>query len=452
MLDQQFCFLDVETTGINFATDKVIEVGVVKAKGKKIIETYSTLVNPERRISPFINKLTGISQRDLLKAPTFAQIKDELYKFIGDDVLVAHNAGFDYGFISSEFERFDMEFLNPYLCSVRMSRALFPEHSHHSLGSLIKRFGIEVDARHRALEDARVIFKFFQVLRGYFKKAQLEEVMELLLHKPAALPEADKFKDVPKTAGVYVFYDKKDNPLYIGKSINLKNRIKSHFGKGASYFADKVERIETIPTAGELGALIRESVMIKQSLPIYNVLLRDNRTFLILKRNINEQGYIVLEPSEINEIDTADFDNFFGIFKSKKHLQNLLVMLSKSHNLCYKLLGLEKGKGPCFSYQLGHCSGACVAKDSPGEYNSRLVKAFDDYRVVTWPYQGAVKITESVDDQTESFVFDNWCLVSSSSGDLQKNKTALFDMDIYKILRGYLKHSNKFQLQELGRL
>ena len=444
MLEKPLIFVDVETTGVNFSTDRIIEIGIVKSQNGEILETYESLVNPDRQISPFIAKLTGISQHDLSNAPKFAQIQEEVGELISDNVIVAHNASFDYGFLSSEFSGTGVDFTNPYLCSVSLSRMLFPSERRHGLDKIIERFELEVEARHRALADAKAIHLFFTELSKKFTKKELEAAIKRLLRKRNTLASGkERYADLPKSSGIYIFYDELKHPLYIGKSVNIKNRVRSHFKGDHSYFAGRVKKIETIPTAGELGALIRESVLIKNSYPVYNVQLRHNRSFLILKREVDKDGFINLKPSELPDITTQDFETFFGIFKSRKSLEQILVRMAKSCRLCYRYLGLDKSKNSCFSYQLGICSGACAGKEEARTHNGRLLKAFSDYQVIRWPYPGAIEITEKNGELEETFTVDNWCLVKTSSTELQLDKSdkLTFDMDIYKILKRYLHNS-----------
>ncbi len=159
MLDRPLVLLDLETTGSSAGIDRVTEIGVIEVDGGEYAREWSTLVNPQRDIPPFIEALTGISNRMVANAPTFADVAGELRTRIDGRLLVAHNARFDYGFLRAEFDRLDIEFSCQLVCTVKLSRRLFPGHRRHNLDTLIERHTVTCDARHRALGDARVLWE-----------------------------------------------------------------------------------------------------------------------------------------------------------------------------------------------------------------------------------------------------------------------------------------------------
>ena len=166
MFDRKVVFLDLETTGASAARDRITEVGLIEVDGGYFVREWSTLVNPGIPIPPLIQSLTGINDAMVAKAPYFEDIARELYEAIDGRMLIAHNARFDYGFLEHEFKRLDQDFSAPVLCTVRLSRKLFPQHARHNLDTLISRHDIECDARHRALGDARVLWQLAQQWRS----------------------------------------------------------------------------------------------------------------------------------------------------------------------------------------------------------------------------------------------------------------------------------------------
>jgi DNA polymerase-3 subunit epsilon len=245
--------LDVETTGTSAAYDRIIEIGVLRIEDGRLVETYSTLVDPERSISYHIESLTGITNEDLAGAPTFSDIKDELLRILDGCIFVAHNARFDYGFVRREFERMGVDFSARCLCSARLSRKLFPEYRRHSLDSIIQRFGIRCINRHRALDDAQVIWDFRR-LRKPCRSSPSHFAVNELVKTPSLPPHIDPalVKSLPDSAGVYVFYGQDRNPLYVGKSINIRNRVLSHFSAIPSrarrcHFASRLNRSKLSP-------------------------------------------------------------------------------------------------------------------------------------------------------------------------------------------------------------
>ena len=186
-------------------------------------------------------------------------------------VFVAHNARFDYGFLKNEFKRCDKTFRAPVLCTVKLSRNLFPQHRRHNLDSIMNRHGLQCSARHRAMGDAKVLFDFMKILYDTLEPEQVDEVIKKLLKRPS-LPTGISEEEIdllPDSPGVYLFYDKRGTPIYIGKGKNIRSRVLSHFS--GDYRAAKemkisqnLASIDHIKTAGELGALLEEAKLIKK--------------------------------------------------------------------------------------------------------------------------------------------------------------------------------------------
>ena len=166
MFDRNVVFLDLETTGASAAQDRITEVGLIEVDGGYFVREWSTLVNPGIPIPPLIQSLTGINDAMVATAPYFGDIAQELHDAIAGRMLIAHNARFDYGFLEQEFKRIDQDFSAPVLCTVRLSRKLFPQHARHNLDTLISRHDIDCDSRHRALGDARVLWQLAQQWRS----------------------------------------------------------------------------------------------------------------------------------------------------------------------------------------------------------------------------------------------------------------------------------------------
>ena len=184
MLRTPLIFLDLETTGMSAAEERITEIGLVEVVDGEFVSNWSQLVNPGRTIPPFIQSLTGISDEMVEDAPTFGELAPDLYARLQDKILVAHNARFDYGFLKSEFARLDLAYLPRVLCTVKLSRKLFPEHRSQSLDSLIARHGLICSARHRALGDAEVLWDFMQKIYAQLDSELIEAAMRLQLGLP----------------------------------------------------------------------------------------------------------------------------------------------------------------------------------------------------------------------------------------------------------------------------
>ena len=185
MYDRKVIFLDLETTGASAGQDRITEVGLIEVDDGYFVREWSTLVNPGIPIPPLIQSLTGINDRMVAGAPYFEDIAQELHDAIDGRMLIAHNARFDYGFLEQEFKRIDQDFSAPVLCTVRLSRKLFPQHARHNLDTLISRHDIACDARHRALGDARVLWQLAQQWRSDPGEAAVLEAMAQLVKTTA---------------------------------------------------------------------------------------------------------------------------------------------------------------------------------------------------------------------------------------------------------------------------
>lgn len=244
------------------------------------------------------------------------------------------------------------------------------------------------------------------------------------------------FSSFPETPGVYLFYGAEDLLLYVGKSNSLRSRIRAHFtARDERKMCRKIKRIEVRETAGELGALLLESRLIKELRPYHNVAAKRRRRIILAKRARNPGGYttVILEP--VDRIDPDNISNILGLFKHSTQAKEFLAVIARSHRLCPKLLHLEQARTYCFSHHLGRCDGACMGEEDPESYNRRVEEAFDERRIKAWPYEGRVVIEEhcEMNGLREKFVIDNWCLVGGSAEAEHR-----FDYDSYKILYAYL--------------
>ena len=162
MLHKPLVFLDIETTGMGPAQSRITEIGALRVENNEVVATYNQLINPEQPIPSFITNMTGFSNDMVWEQPNFKGLASDLELFLSDAIFVAHNVSFDYGFIRAEFARIGNTFSMDRMCSARLSRKLYPEHRSHRLDKIIERMDIEVLNRHRALDDAEIIWKFYQ--------------------------------------------------------------------------------------------------------------------------------------------------------------------------------------------------------------------------------------------------------------------------------------------------
>lgn len=453
-LPDKIVFVDIETTGSRVSYDRIIEIGILRVENNQLVDVYQTLVNPEMHVSSFIEDMTGINKLDLQIAPTFNEIKNQVLEKLIDCVFVAHNVRFDYGFIRNEFKRYEISFSAHHFCTAKLSRFLYPQYTHHNLDKIIERFGFVCDHRHRALDDAKVLWGFYQAIQNEFNEVDLRKALQKALKKPS-IPSSlsvESLESLPEESGVYIFYDENDTPLYIGKSINIKERVLSHFSNDhvtsrEMHICSQTHRIEHHITSGELGALLLESELIKKIQPLYNRQLRLVKQMAVLRKEKNSDGYDVLTLEYVS-IDTETFSAetilyFRSIRQAKEFLQNLV----REHSLCSKYVSLEKTNSACFSYKLGVCRGACVNLEKPAHYNMRLAAALSKCKIQIWPFEGAILINETSSSLNgECYIIDNWkyvgkCRYEGSSIEDFQYADNKFNLDTYKIIRRYLQSS-----------
>jgi len=460
MLPAKLTFVDVETTGAGLTQDRIIEIGLIRVEAGQVVESFQSLINPESHVSPFVSTLTGIRAEDLEYAPTFSQLKEKILQLCSDSVLVAHNARFDYSRLRYEFRRAGILFSSRHLCTVKLFRGLCPHLTHHNLDSLIGYYGLDCPNRHRAFDDAKVLWDFLNIV----STSDPEKVAELVsvgLRRPSVPPglSIETLEKLPESPGVYIFYGSPDSPssqlpLYVGKSINIKDRVMSHFSADLESDTEmklsrQVAAIEYRQTAGELGALLTESELIKTLQPLYNRQLRIRREMLTLTESENAAGYKQASLQTVQSIPVPGFEKIIGLFSSKKQAESVLTELAQKHSLCPKLLGLEKTRSACFWHRLGKCAGACVGKENPLRYHLRFIAAFSRQRFKAWPFSAPIVITEQDEftGKKEAFVVDKWCILGrfTSKGDLQSRPDGdsyKFDVDVYKILLRYTSNLN----------
>jgi DNA polymerase III subunit epsilon len=431
MLPKKIAFVDLETTGSSHINDHVIEIGIIRVEDNVIVSTYQSLINPQTYLSPFIADMTGITPEELESAPTFRQIREDIVDLLSDCVFVAHNVRFDYGFLRSEFRRQEISFSSKHFCTVKLFRHLYPDLPHHDLDSLITHFELDCPRRHRAFDDAHVLWQFYDKAQTMFSGNILEEAINLAMKKPT-LPiglSNKQLERIPETPGVYVFYDAQGLALYVGKSVNLRDRVMSHFsGDWMSHtdmkISQQISDIETFKTETELEALLLESETIKRLHPVHNRLLRHKRQLVITTHNVNAKGYVQAETQTVDRITPELLNETLVFHKSTKQAKNFLREMCTQFQLCPKMLGLEKGSGACFDYHLGKCEGACVNKENTLRYNIRMMEAFSRHKLKQWPFSSPIVIHNKL-------LIDKWCIVTE---DQEYN----FDVDTYKILSRFV--------------
>jgi DNA polymerase-3 subunit epsilon len=408
--------VDLETTGGLARQHRIIEVGIVLLEGGEVVEQWSSLVHPGRRVSPGIAAFTGIDDAMLVDAPRFEDVAAEVRRRLQGRLFVAHNARFDYGFLRSEFRRLGERFTAPVLCTVRLSRSLYAEHPRHNLDTLMERFGLTCAARHRALGDAQVLPGLLAAMERQRGAEALHEAVTAALHEarlPAHLPP-ELADDLPEGPGVYLFRDDGGALLHVGRSRNVRSRVFDHFarsqrpGKEAQLTA-QVRRVEWIETGGELGALLLESRLVQEFAPPGNRRPRGHRQDCVVQL-ARVGGGLVPQVVPLDDDAFVDDAAVYGPFRSESDAWRAIEGKARDAGLCLKLLGREHTDGSCFAHQVGKCRGACIGLEPRALHDARLQMTLVSLRLRPWPFAGPIGIREPAPDArgTCVHVLDRW--------------------------------------------
>ncbi|MFI4890363.1 MAG: exonuclease domain-containing protein [Steroidobacterales bacterium] len=445
-LPQDLVFVDLETTGGNAAYHRITEIGIVRIAAGECVEQWSSLVNPECRIPPYIEAFTGISNEMVADAPRFTDIAEDVQRRLRGAVFVAHNARFDYSFLRSEYRRIGTNFLARVLCTVKLSRRLYPDQQRHSLDAVMQRHGLTCAARHRALGDAVVLWDFWSRLRAEWPEPVLAAAVQGLLAAKTLPPQlAPGLADeLPDGAGVYRFYGEDDALLYIGKSVSVRTRVLAHFAgehhdAKEQRLARQVRRVDWRETAGELGALLLEAEWVKRQKPLYNRRLNSSAAACTIR--LGEAPASGVQLVAIDALERGELADCFGLFRSPKDAKKALVDIARAQQLCLKNMGLEQGAGSCFAYQVGKCRGACVGKEALLLHGMRLQLALSALKLQAWPFPGRIALREGAScGGCEWHVLEHWAYLGTARDEDELEALAQqpvrpgFDADVYRIL------------------
>lgn len=465
----RWCFVDVETTGSSPARERITEVGVVTVDAdgdQRRVSEWSSLVNPGVPIPSEIQWLTGITNEMVRDAPRFSELAEPLLDRLQDAVFVAHNARFDYGFLKAEFERAGLPWRAATLCTVRLSRLLYPDRGPHTLDAIIARFALDGEQRHRALGDARVLWRLLQRLYERHPRDEIDAAIERVLARPSTPPALPPhaLDEMPNAPGVYLFFGANLHPIYVGKSVDLRTRVASHFANDHAGGADlrlsqEMQRVEWEETAGEIGALLREAELIKTRLPAHNIALRRKSSQVFFTLDGMGRPLFV----KATDVPLDRLHEHYGPFSSRPGARRFLTHLAHEHGLCLKAMKLEgrarraAPDSPCFNYQLKRCRGACVGAETAAAHGARAAELLAERRVQPWPHAGALAIVEKNADRfrTDIHVFDQWCWLGTvrsldAAHDLAGSVRPVFEPDTYRIAREALARAASGKLESVG--
>lgn len=377
-----YAIVDIETTGGYAAANGITEISIQVFDGKEVVDSFETLINPLMPIPRYIQAMTGISDEMVENAPVFEEVAEKVYDILKGNIFVAHNVNFDYSFIKSQLDACGFNLNTRKLCTVRLSRKIIPGFPSYSLGNLCHSLGIQMQNRHRAGGDAEATVKVFRILlendRNNFIGSSLQRnSKEFIL--PPNVPK-EHFDQLPYTPGVYYFHNEKGKVIYVGKAVNVRYRVNSHFSNNSQSrqkqnFLRSTYAISFQSCATELMACILESSEIKKLWPQFNYSQKRREESFGIYPYEDRNGYMRL-----------------AIEKSKTHIEpaysfhrlieghDVMRRLVKQFNLCPKLCFLQQGNVKCEGINEGYCNGACESRESADEYNYRVLEAIESLK------------------------------------------------------------------------
>ena len=372
-----YAILDIETTGGKYDEEGITEIAIYRHDGETITDQFSSLVNPQIEIQPFVQKLTGISGKMLQNAPKFYEIAKRVVQITEDCVIVAHNAAFDYRILQTEFRRLGFAFERKSLCTVSLSQLLLPDQPAYSLGKLVRNLGIPFSDQHRAQGDAKVTVKLFELL---LEKDLHKNILKAHISSEHPNKVPPKFLEVidglPSEMGVYYIHNSKNEIIYIGKSNNIKKRILNHLtgkSKKARVIQNEIHKATFALTGGELVSLLKEQNEIKTNAPKLNKAMK-YRIFPMGIRLDDSVEYPELIVEQIKKEHT-----YFSVYKNSKSAKSAIFNWTENYGICLKKTSLSNKTGTCFLHEVNKCDGACTGKETPDSYRKKIKLLLADF-------------------------------------------------------------------------
>jgi DNA polymerase III subunit epsilon len=400
-----YAILDIETTGGKYNEEGITEIAIYQHDGQKVTDQFISLVNPERPIQPFVEKLTGINSKMLRSAPRFFELAKRIIEITENCLIVAHNADFDYRILRTEFKRLGYNFERNSLCTVTLSQQLLPEMESHKLGKLVRSLGIPISDRHRAQGDAMATVKLFELL---LEKDSSKEILKSQIKALHVNQVASKYlailEELPTTTGVYYLHNAVGDLLYIGKSKNIQQRVRTHLtatDRKSQKIQKKLHKVNFENTGSELIALLKEQLEIKKNQPKIN---KDGR-YRLYPVGIRIDKTTPYHQLVLEQVRTKE--DYLVVFKNGRVAKHLMLRWMETHTLCHKHSSLQESDGACYAYKNDNCKGACLEEESPEQYNARL-EALNGIR--DYPHNDFLMIDQGRKEGEKSFIYiENQC-------------------------------------------
>ena len=377
-----YAIVDIETTGSYAAANGITEISIHVHDGSIVVEKFETLINPGQPIPYYIQVMTGITDKMVATAPTFDAVAEKIYNILHDKIFIAHNVNFDYSFVNSHLKECGFDLNSKKLCTVRLSRKIFPGFPSYSLGKLCQSLDIKINDRHRAGGDTEATVKVFELLLQNDKEQHIQKSLQRNSKEAILPPNVPKehFNQLPYTPGVYFFHNEKGKVVYVGKANNIRYRVNSHFSNNSESrqkqnFMQHVYAISYQSCGTELMSCILESTEIKKRWPIFNSSQKRWEDVYGIFEYEDQNGYLRLaidkNRKRLNPVYT-----FHYLVDGHAIIRKLI----KDFSLCPKLCFIQKDPAKCQGIKEGYCYGACEKKEPAEVYNERVKKACDTLR------------------------------------------------------------------------
>lgn len=350
MKKQEYAIVDIETTGGNASGSRITEIAIIIHDGISVIDRWETLINPQKEIPVPIFALTGINNEMVRDAPIFDDIAGKVYELLNNRIFVAHNVNFDYSFVRHQLEESGFKWTARKLCTVRATRKIKPGLSSYSLGNLCRSLDIVIENRHRAGGDADATAVLFSRLLDWDTESEIGKMLKKTAQDqrlPPNLPPSD-FDQIPEKPGVYYFYNEAKKVVYVGKAVNLKKRVASHFSghkitPQRQNFLRDIYGISFEVCATELMALLLECSEIKKLWPVHNKALKRFEAKYGLYDYEARNGYRYLAVGKLTKFQNS-IQTFGNLYEGVNLLQSLSREFEIDHRFCkYCVEGEKEG-------------------------------------------------------------------------------------------------------------
>ena len=447
-----FAIIDIETCGgkYEYKRGRITEICIAIHDGLQVIEKWTTLINPECYISPYFINFSGISNEMVVDAPKFHEVAQKIIELTEGKIFVAHNVGFDYGFIKDEFAGLGYTYKRETLCTVRLSRKLMPGKLSYSLGKLCESIGIEVENRHRAEGDVDATVKLFdrllelKALNPQFKNQGVEELMTRRI---------DKIKQyilnkLPETCGVYYFLNKEQEIIYIGKSVNMYNRAMSHFNSKehkSKKMLNDLYNVDFIETGSELVALLHEAEEIKKHKPTYNRMRKASVFTYAIDWFKDDKDIINFKIVTYGESENT-LVSFVNYASARERIEKWI----DDYALCLRYCHLTSEVSICFNHQIKKCKGICAEEEDITSYNKRAQELLDGI-LFKQPHFALLDHGKGNDERSLILIenghyagygyidkADSFSSIEECKGHIKKS---IFYPDADDLIRGFLKNN-----------